>query len=103
MPAPTLLRRFSVTSLAHCAHATSHHHTVRQSPHRRPPVERARPETVASAQLARGHRVERFFEHFDGRWTCAWRARPVRSDKTAKVGPVGAHPLYRGALLERWL
>ena len=40
----TLLRRLSVTSLAHRAHSTSHH-DVRKSPHRRLPVERtlARP------------------------------------------------------------
>jgi hypothetical protein len=58
---------------------------------------RARPrETVASAQFARGHRVQWLLDHFDGRWTCKWRARHVRSDKTAKVGPVGAHPLSRG-------
>ena len=64
---------------------------------------RARPcETVASAQLARGNDVERLLENFDGRWTCEWGARHVRSDKTAKVGPVGAHPLSR-ALLERGL
>jgi hypothetical protein len=65
---------------------------------------RARPrETVASAQFARGHRVERLFENFDRRWTCEWGARHVRADKTAKVGPVGAHPPNRGALLDRTL
>jgi hypothetical protein len=78
-----------VTSLAHRAHATSPHN-VRKSPHRRPPVERAARETVPWAQFARGHRVERLFENFDGRWTCEWGARHVRFDKTAKVGPVGA-------------
>ena len=58
---------------------------------------RARPrETVASAQFARGNRVQRLCENFDGRWTCEGRARHARSDKTAKVGPVGAHPLSRG-------
>jgi hypothetical protein len=31
-----------VTSLAHRAHPASHHHPVRTSPRRRPPVERAR-------------------------------------------------------------
>src|SRR5713226_5523618 len=52
--------------------------------------------TVPWAQFARGHRVERLFENFDGRWTCEWGVRHVRADKTAKVGPVGAHPLSRG-------
>jgi len=94
--ATPLRRRSSVTSLAHRAHSTSHHHNVRKSPHRRSPVERAPRETVPWAQFARGHRVERFFENFDGRWTCEWGARHVRSDKTAKVGPVGAHPPSRG-------
>ncbi len=58
---------------------------------------RTRPrETVSSAQFARGHRVQRLSENFDGRWTCEWGARHVRSETTAKIGPVGAHPLSRG-------
>ena len=92
----TLQRHFSVPSLAHRAHATSHHHHVRKSPPRRPPVERALVTPWRRPTSREGHRVQRLFENFDGRWTCEWGAQHVRSDTTAKVGPVGAHPPSRG-------
>jgi hypothetical protein len=50
----TLVRRFSVTSLNHRAHGTSHPHHLRKSPHRRPPVERAPRDTVPWAPSSCG-------------------------------------------------
>jgi hypothetical protein len=63
----TLLRRFSVTSLAHRAHSTSHHN-VRQSQHQRSLVERALVKRVVGPVRAR-ESCRAVFENFDGRWT----------------------------------
>ena len=64
---------------------------------------RARPhETVPWAQFARGHRVERLFENFDGRWTCDGACGMCAPTKRPKLDR-SARAHYRGALLERWL
>jgi hypothetical protein len=97
----TLLRRFSVTALAHRAHSTSHHHNVRQSPHRRSPVERALVKPWHRPSSREGT-VSRLFENFDGDGhvsgvlgMCA-PTKPPTLDLSARTH-------YRGARLERWL
>ena len=60
-------------------------------------------ETVPwGAPFARGHRVERLFDDFEGRWTCEWEARHCAPTKRPKLD-LSARTRYRGALLERWL
>ena len=100
--ATPLRRRSSVTSLAHRAHSTSHHHNVRKSPHRRSPVERAPRETVPWASSREGivssgsSRISTGDGHVSGaRGMCAPTKRP-KLDLSARTR-------HRGALLERWL
>ena len=97
----TLLRRSSVTALAHRAHSTSHHH-VRQSPHRRSLVERAlvkpcrRPSSREGTVSSGPSRISTGDGHVGGvRGMCASTTRP-KLDLSARTH-------YRGALLERWL
>ena len=87
----TLLRHFSVTSLAHRAHATSHHHHVRKSPHRRPPVERAlvkpcrRPSSREGTVSSGSSRISTGDGHVSGvRGMCAPTTRP-KLDRSART------------------
>src|SRR5712692_7492142 len=55
-----------------------------------------------SARGVGGHRVERLFENFDGRWTCDGACGMCAPTKRPKLDR-SARAHYRGALLERWL
>ena len=95
--APALLV-LPVDEMAHRAHATSHHHPVRTSPHRRSPVARVLVKPCRRPSSRDGTMSS-------GSWSMSTddgHVRGVRSiwlgsDNAAKVGPVGAHPRARGA------
>ena len=98
----TLLRHFSVTSLAHRAHPTSHHHPVRTSPHRRSPVARAlvkpwrRPSSREGTVSSGSSRMSTGDGHVSG-------ARSIGAPTQRPKLDLSARTHYRGALLERWL
>jgi hypothetical protein len=90
----TLLRRFSAASLAHRAHATLHHHRVR-SRHRRSLAGAPSSNRVNGPVRAR-EPCRAALREFRPVMDMRVGARHGRSDTTAKVGPVGAHPRIEG-------
>ena len=99
--ATPLRQRSSVTSLTHCAHATSHHHHVRQSPHRRslagaPSSNRFNGPVRARGTVSSGpSRISTGDGHASG--CAAWALRHNGQSWTCRRAPT-----HRGALLERW-